>query len=167
MQRNWAIRRTEKLLLAACSTFWFQSCITDSENRATPEYGAPIPSSDGMSSSSEQAVSSSVELPSSSSMDVGPQPLYGVFYSSSSTTPSSSSLEVFQPEYGVTIPPSSSSSSPKVDTTSVLTSSSAAYGVLTPSSSSVAPSSSSLEIMQPLYGITNPCMPVTQCQTDK
>lgn len=125
----------ERILLAACSTFWF-GC--NGHEEAVALYGCPPEEChDDSSSSSAETSSSSVSLSSSSSMDVSPAPLYGVFYSSSHA-PSSSSEDLGQimPEYGVPLPDLSISSS----------------------SDSWAESSSSqdLEEAMPVYGIPYP-----------
>jgi len=133
LQRSWAVRKAEKVILAACGTFWFQSCIHDGE--AAPMYGVNVvPNSS--SSATDTAQSSSVELSSSSSMDVGPMPLYGVFYSSTDVGSSSSTDTV-------------SSSSLQASSSSELGVSSPVYGVSQP----IEQSSSSFHEVIALYGI--------------
>jgi len=136
-KRHWTITKLERILLAACGSFWFHGC-QDTQQVSGPLYGVtPPPSSEQWSG---EASSSSIG---------GVQPVYGVIYSSATQSQSSSSLGEVMSYYGIIRPMSVDASS-----------SSKASSSSTPASSGVAssaevttPSSSSLSVVYPLYGI--------------
>ena len=151
-QRNWTVRKAEKILLAACGSLWFTSCMDDTTG----------PSVNTGSSSGDQPKSSITPQVSSSSAAI--QPLYGVLYSSapqpSSMAASSSSLQEVVAFYGIIF---SSPGSSSVQATDPSSSSANNCGA---SSSAVAASSAAdiappLGIAYPMYGIAVPPVQVS------
>lgn len=147
-KRNWTVRKAEKLLLAACGTLWFTSCFEDSSGPNDEGVSSSSGTDPGASSSGKDLSSMQTPLSSSSSMSVGPVPVYGVQYSS---------FDEPIAEYGV--PYSEAPSSSEGGSSSAAASSSVGVssteGV---SSSSQGGTSSSMCEVCPVYGVSQPPM---------